>query len=148
MWGLNWQPCGQDLTWHQESDMSLTKPPRPWSLQILCVKMLDWGQKTLSPPPPPEQSGEFEGQNQTASHIKSGSLLLSCTATFNELCPWSPRGVSSETEASILLLGCHLILQLTCFDKQVSHGVPLPHILSRPFGRAKKMCFFYAAWHT
>lgn len=114
MWGMNSQPCGQDLTWHQELDMSLTEPPRPWSLQILCVKMLDWGQKTLLPSPPPEQSGEFEGQNQTASHIKSGSLLLSCTAIFNELCPWSPRGVSSETEASILLLGCHLILQLTC----------------------------------
>lgn len=54
---------------------ALTKQPTIWSLSILHVKMLSQG-KTIPPSPPTDGSCEFEGQSQTASSMKSVSILV------------------------------------------------------------------------
>lgn len=83
--------------------------------------------------------------------MKSVSILLFCTAIFNELCPRFPRRISPETEASVPLVGCHLNLHVTysSFLRQASFiYVPLPHLISCPFGRSATMHFFYVTQNT
>ena len=97
-----------------------------------------WGQTTLAAPPSSDQF--IWGVSKLYTHLRYSLYLLFCTAIFNDLCH---PPLAADTEVSFIFGEYHLLWQaILFFDKQVSHGAPIPHIRCCSSGRILKMLFF------